>query len=44
MWLNHRITIDMVMRNRIIGLSMKGPDPHEYYPGKTADSHSFTKY
>jgi hypothetical protein len=23
--------------NRITGLSMQGPDPHEYYPGKTAD-------
>jgi hypothetical protein len=23
--------------NRIIGLSMQGPDPHEYYPGKTTD-------
>jgi hypothetical protein len=23
--------------NRIIGLSMQGPDSHDYYPGKTVD-------
>jgi hypothetical protein len=37
LWLDHRITVDPVLINRITGLSMQGPDPHEYYPGKTAD-------
>jgi hypothetical protein len=23
--------------NQIIGLSMQGPEPQDYYPGKTAD-------
>jgi hypothetical protein len=35
LWLNHRITIDMSLINRITKLIMQGPDPHEYYPGKT---------
>jgi hypothetical protein len=35
--LNHRITVDPTLINRITGLSMQGPDPHDYYPGKTAD-------
>jgi hypothetical protein len=37
LWLDHRITVDPTLINRIIGLSMQGPDPHEYYPGKTVD-------
>jgi hypothetical protein len=37
LWLNHRINVYPSFINRIIGLSMKGPDPHEYYPGKTAN-------
>jgi hypothetical protein len=37
LWLEHRITIDLALINRITGLSMQSPDPHEYYPGKTAD-------
>jgi hypothetical protein len=37
LWLNHRITVDPALINRIIELSMKGPDPHDYYPRKTAD-------
>jgi hypothetical protein len=37
LWLNRRITIDPVLINMIIGISMQGPNPHEYYPGKTAD-------
>jgi hypothetical protein len=37
LWLYCRITVDPVLINRIIRLSMQGPDPHEYYPGKTAD-------
>jgi hypothetical protein len=37
LWLNHRITVDPTLINRITGLSMQGPDPHDYYPGKTVD-------
>jgi hypothetical protein len=37
LWLDHRITVDLTLINRITRLSMQGPDPHEYYPGKTAD-------
>jgi hypothetical protein len=37
MWVNRRITVDLVLINRITGLSMQGPDPQDYYPGKTAD-------
>jgi hypothetical protein len=37
LWMNRRITIDLTLINQIIGLSMKGPDPHEFYPGKTSD-------
>jgi hypothetical protein len=37
MWLERRITVDPALINRIIVPSMQGPDPHEYYPGKTAD-------
>jgi hypothetical protein len=37
MWLNHRITVDLALINRITGLGMQGPDPQDYYPGKTVD-------
>jgi hypothetical protein len=37
LWLDHRITVDLELINRIIELSMQGPDPHEYYPRKTVD-------
>jgi hypothetical protein len=37
LWLNHRITIDPMLINQIIGLSMQGPDPQEFYPGKSMD-------
>jgi hypothetical protein len=37
LWLNHCITMDLTLINRIIGLSMQGPNPQEFYPGKTAD-------
>jgi hypothetical protein len=37
LWLDRRITVDLMLINRITGLSMHGLDPHEYYPGKTAD-------
>jgi hypothetical protein len=37
LWLNRRITVDPTLINRITGLSMQGPDPQEFYPGKTSD-------
>jgi hypothetical protein len=37
LWLKCRITVDPTLINWITGLSMQGPDPHDYYPGKTAD-------
>ena len=37
LWLNHRITVDPMLINQIIGLSMQGPDPQEFYPGKAMD-------
>jgi hypothetical protein len=35
LWLNHCIIVDPTLINRITGLSMQGPDLHDYYPGKT---------
>jgi hypothetical protein len=37
LWLDRRIAVNLTLINRITRLSMQGPDPHEYYPGKTAD-------
>jgi hypothetical protein len=37
LWLICHITVDPALINRITGLSMKGLDPHEYYPRMTAD-------
>jgi hypothetical protein len=37
LWFNHRIIVDPTMINWITGLSMQGPDPHDFYPRKTAD-------
>jgi hypothetical protein len=37
LWLNHRIKVDPTLINWIIGISMQGPNPHDCYPGKTAD-------
>jgi hypothetical protein len=37
LWLNHRITVDPTLINQIMGLSMQGPDPQEFYPGKSMD-------
>jgi hypothetical protein len=37
LWLNRRITVDPTLIHRITGLSMQGPDPHDFYPGKTTD-------
>jgi hypothetical protein len=37
LWLNRHITVDLALINRITGLSMQGPDPHDYYPRNTMD-------
>jgi hypothetical protein len=37
LWLNHHITIDLTLINQIMGLSMQGPDPQDFYPGKAMD-------
>jgi hypothetical protein len=37
LWLNHHIRVDPTLINQITRLSMQGPDPHDYYPGKTVD-------
>jgi hypothetical protein len=29
--------MDSTLINQIIGLSMQGPDPRDFYPSKTAD-------
>jgi hypothetical protein len=36
-WLNHRIMVDPMLINQIMGLSMKGPDSHDFYPEKSMD-------
>jgi hypothetical protein len=35
--LDRRVIVDPEMIHLIIGLSMQGPDPHHFYPGKVAD-------
>jgi hypothetical protein len=37
LWLDHHIIVDLTLIHRITGLSMQGPDPQEFYPGKVAD-------
>jgi hypothetical protein len=37
LWLDRCITVDLALIHRITGLSMQGPDPQEFYPGKAAD-------
>jgi hypothetical protein len=37
LWLDHRITVDLTLIHRITRLSMQGPDPQEFYPGKATD-------
>jgi hypothetical protein len=37
LWLNRRITVDPTLINWITGLSMQGPGPQEFYPGKISD-------
>jgi hypothetical protein len=41
-WLNCRIIVDLTLINQIIGLSMQGPDPQDFYPGKSMD-HTLTQ-
>jgi hypothetical protein len=36
-WLNHHITVDPTLINRIIGLSMQAPNPQDFYPRKNMD-------
>jgi hypothetical protein len=36
LWLECHIKVDPTLIHRIIGLSMQGPDPEEFYPGKVA--------
>lgn len=37
LWLDRRITVDLVLIHWINGLRMQGPNPQEFYPGKAAD-------
>jgi hypothetical protein len=37
LWLDRRITVDPMLIHRITGLSVKGPDPQQFYPGKASD-------
>ena len=38
LWLNCHITMDPTLINRITGLSMQGPEPHDFYPRKSMDN------
>jgi hypothetical protein len=37
LWLDQRITVDLTLIHQITRMSMQGPDPHDFYPGKTTD-------
>jgi hypothetical protein len=37
LWLDCHITVDPMLIHRITGLSMQGPDPQDFYPGKVID-------
>jgi len=37
LWLKQRITVDSALIHQITGLSMKGPDPHQFYLGKASN-------
>jgi hypothetical protein len=37
LWLDKRIIVDPTLIHRITGLSVKGPDPQQFYPGKASD-------
>jgi hypothetical protein len=36
LWLDRRVTVDPTLIHLIKGLSMQGPDPHQFCPGKTS--------
>jgi hypothetical protein len=36
-WLDRCITVDLTSIHRITGLSMQGPDPQDFYPGKASN-------
>jgi hypothetical protein len=37
LWLNRHITVDPTLIHMITGMSMQGPYPQDFYPGKAAD-------
>jgi hypothetical protein len=37
LWIKLCITVDLTLINHITGLSMQGPDPRDFYPGKSMD-------
>jgi hypothetical protein len=37
LWLDHRIIVDLTLIHRITRLSMQGPDPQDFYPGKSTN-------
>jgi hypothetical protein len=37
LWLDQRITVDPMLIHHIKSLSMKGPDPQQFYPRKALD-------
>jgi hypothetical protein len=37
LWLDRCMTVDLTLIHMITGLSMQGPDPQQFYPGKAAD-------
>jgi hypothetical protein len=42
LWLDCHIIVDLTLIHRIIGLSMQGPDPQDFYPGK-ATNHTLSQ-
>jgi hypothetical protein len=37
LWLDRCIIVDLMLIHRITRLSMQGPDPQDFYPGKVVD-------
>jgi len=37
LWLNRHVIMDLTLIHLITGLSMRGPDPQRFYPGKAAN-------
>jgi hypothetical protein len=37
LWLDRRINVDLALIHRITGLSVKVPDPQQFYSGKASD-------